>query len=83
MNEGEAVVEFEALGCDVVLSELDLEEVVAEGDACFDSNGDIAEEGSQEGVHGIEGAPLLLHGDELPVVLLHLLLHIVLRELQL
>ena len=83
MNEGETVVELETLGCDVVLTELDLEEVVAEGDTCFNSNGDIVEEGSQEGVNGIEGAPLLLHGDELPVVLLHLLLHIILREVQL
>ena len=83
LDEGLPVVELEALALDIVLAELHLQEVVVQRHASLDRRLHIVADSAEQGVHGIKGASFLVHGDELPIILLDLCLYIFLRELQL
>ena len=77
------VLPAEALAGDVVLAQLHLQQVVVQGYASAHGGLYVVANLCEHRINGIERAGLLLHRHELPIVLLHLRLHVFLRELQL
>ena len=76
-------MQLQLLTLDVVLAKLHLQQIVLHSHTGTHGHVDILMDFLQQGLDSLDGLHLLLQGYQLPVVLLGLLQHIVLGELQL
>ena len=83
LDERDAVAELQLVALHIVLTELHLEQVVAQGDACLQSDIDILGNIIQQSLDSLNGLHLLLQRNKLPEILLRGLLDFILRELEL
>ena len=79
----DAILQLQLLTLDVVLAKLHLQQIVLHSHTGTHGHVDILMDFLQQGLDSLDGLHLLLQGYQLPVVLLGLLQHIVLGELQL
>ena len=82
-DDGDAILQFQALTLDVVLAQLYLQQVVAHSQTSAHSYIDIIMDASQQCIDSIDGLHLLLQRGQLPEVLFGSLFHLVFRQLQL